>query len=65
MNENTDGSGPEKSGRPWGWLVLSIICFGVLMGFRSEIHSIWIRALVAGIAFALLIPAIRQFHRSK
>jgi len=39
--------------------------FGALMAFRSEIHSIWLRALVAGIAIAFLYPAIQGFrHRS-
>jgi hypothetical protein len=63
--KNTGGSSPNKSGRPWGWLVLSVICFGLLLAFRSEIHSIWLRALVAGIAFAFLIPVVRQFQKNE
>jgi hypothetical protein len=31
-----------------------IIIFGVLMGIREEFHSIWVRALVAACAGAVL-----------
>jgi hypothetical protein len=43
----------------WAWLGLSLILFAALMAFRAELHSIWLRALVAGIAFGLLYPAIQ------
>ena len=65
MNEAPSISEKGKRGRPWAWLALSIALFGVLMAFRSELHSIWLRALVAGVAFAVLYPAVRGFRHKK
>jgi hypothetical protein len=62
MNETPIVSGSSKHSRPWAWLAFSALAFGVLMAFRSELHSIWLRALVAGIAFAFLIPAAQGFR---
>jgi hypothetical protein len=62
MNDVPSVSASSKHSRPWGWLVLSALVFGALMAFRSELHSIWLRALVAGIAFALLYPAAHGFR---
>ena len=63
MNEAPSISDSGKRGRPWPWLALSAALFGVLMAFRGELHSIWLRALVAGVAFAVLYPAVRGFRR--
>jgi hypothetical protein len=63
MNAAPSVSGSCRHSRPWAWLVLSALAFGALMAFRSELHSIWLRALVAGIAFALLYAAFRGFGR--
>jgi hypothetical protein len=63
MNDAPNVSNSSKHGLRWIWLALSIMIFGALMAFRSEIHSIWLRALVAGIAFPFLYPAIRGFGR--
>jgi hypothetical protein len=62
MNDTPSVSGSTKHSRPWAWLVLSALVFGALMAFRSELHPIWLRALVAGIAFAFLFPAARGFR---
>ncbi len=47
----------------WAWLVPCVVAFSVLMAFRVELHSIWFRALVAGVAFAFLLLAMRGFRR--
>jgi hypothetical protein len=62
MNDTPSISRTGKTSRPWAWLVLSALVFGALMAFRSELHSIWLRALVAGIAFTLLCPAVQGFR---
>jgi hypothetical protein len=62
MNDIPSVSGSSKRSRPWAWLVLSTLVFGALMAFRSELHSIWLRALVAGIAFAFLCLAAQGFR---
>jgi hypothetical protein len=62
MNAAPSVSGSCKHSRPWAWLVLSALAFGALMAFRSELHSIWLRALVAGIAFAFLFAAVQGFR---
>lgn len=64
MNE-TSISEKSKYGRSWAWLVLSVVLFGALMGFRGELHSIWLRALVAGAAFAVLFPAVGRFRHKR
>jgi hypothetical protein len=62
MNDTPSLSRAGKTNRPWAWVVLSALVFGALMAFRSELHSIWLRALVAGIAFAFLFPAVQGFR---
>jgi hypothetical protein len=63
MNDTPIVSSSSKHSRPWPWLALSALVFGSMMAFRSELHSIWLRALVAGIAFAFLYPAAQGFRR--
>ena len=48
--------------RSTDWLALSVLLFGVLMAFRSEFQSIWLRALVAGVAGAVLYTAVQRFR---
>jgi len=62
MNDTPNVPNSSKHGLPWIWLALSIMTFGALMAFRNEIHSIWLRAPVAAIAFAFLYPAIQRFR---
>jgi succinate dehydrogenase/fumarate reductase cytochrome b subunit len=62
MSDTPSVSGSSKHSHPWAWLVLSALVFGALMAFRRELYSIWLRALVAGIAFALLFPAVQGFR---
>lgn len=62
MNDTSSVPGSSKHSRPWAWLVLRALVFGALMAFRNELHSVWLRALVAGIAFASLYPAVRGFR---
>jgi hypothetical protein len=45
--------------------VCIVLVFGLWMALRSGIHSIWLRALMAGCAFAFLGFAIRQFRSGK
>jgi len=56
---------PQQQGRPWGWFVVSIIVFGILMGARTEFHSAWARAAVAGCAFVVLFLPLSRFMRAK
>jgi hypothetical protein len=62
MNDTPTITGTGKTSRPWAWLVLSAFVFGALMAFRSELDSIWLRALVAGIAFTFLFLAVQGFR---
>ena len=62
MNDTPTITNSDKTSRPWAWLVLSALVFGALMAFRSELDSIWLRALVAGIAFAFLFLAVQGFR---
>ena len=50
-------------GYRWIWLVLALVVFGVLMGARDEFHSFWIRALLAGCAFAVLGGTIHWLRK--
>jgi hypothetical protein len=54
---------PRSVGRRWIWLVLAILVFGVLMGIRDDFHSVWIRALLAGCAFAILAGTVQWLRR--
>lgn len=65
MNDAPSASSSGKHSRPWAWLVLSALVFGALMAFRSELHSVWLRALVAGVAFALFYPAVHGFRHKR
>ena len=64
MNDASGISRGGKRSHRWAWLVLSVVLFGTIMAFRSELHSIWLRALVAGVAFAVLYLAV-QVSRHK
>jgi hypothetical protein len=46
-------------------LICGVILFGTLMGIRTEFHSIWIRALVAGCAFAVLGLLVLPFRKQR
>jgi hypothetical protein len=61
MHDNPSISEPSKRNRSWAWLIFSAVIFGGLM--RSELQSIWLRALVAGVAFAFLWLAVQGFRR--
>jgi len=49
----------------WATLLVCICVFGVLMGLRPEAHSIWIRAGIAGVAFAILAVGMALFRYRK
>ncbi len=62
----------ETAGKPSGLspgqifkLVLGIVVFGVLMGVRMELQQVWLRALVAAGAGAVLGWAVIQARSSK
>jgi len=45
------------------FLPLGVVLFGGLMAWRAELHSVWLRALIAGLAFGslgLMIQLLRQ-----
>jgi hypothetical protein len=54
---------PKSIGYRWIWLVLAILAFGLLMGAREDFHSFWIRALLAGCAFAILAGTISWLRK--
>ena len=49
----------------WATLLVCICVFGVLMGRRPEAHSPEIRAVIAGVAFAIFVVGIGVFHYRK
>ena len=65
MSDTPSIPGSTKQNRPWAWLIVSALVFGALMAVRAELHSIWLRALVAGAAFTFLLPAILGFRRNR
>ena len=54
-----------RTARRLAFIVALVLLFGALMASRDELHSIWLRALVASVAFALMAPAIQQFRHVK
>jgi predicted PurR-regulated permease PerM len=65
MDDKSSVPGSGKQNLPWARMVFSILLFVGWMAFLDELHSIWLRALVAGLAFGLLYPAIQSFRRGK
>ena len=53
----------QSVGYRWIWLVLALFAFGLLMGAREDFHSFWIRALLAGCAFAILAGTISWLRK--
>jgi hypothetical protein len=45
------------------WPIIGIVTFGVLMGLREELPSIWLRALVSSIAAVFFVICILRYHR--
>jgi hypothetical protein len=63
MANNTDS--PHS---PYGVVVMvaaCIVAFGVLMATRSEFEQSWVRAAIAGCAFALLGVAISHAKKRR
>ncbi len=61
----------EQPGKPAGLrpkqtlkLVIGIVAFGLLMGARTELQSIWVRAVVAACAAGVLVWALSQTRSS-
>ena len=44
------------------WLILGILGFGALMGWRGELESGWERALTAAAAAVVLVVAIEKYR---
>ena len=42
-------------------ILTAAVCFGLLMAVREYFSSIWLRALIAGIAFMILFGALGSF----
>jgi hypothetical protein len=63
MNEQEPRPRVHVEGRRCGWIVASCVVFGVLMGGRAELQSVWVRSMVAGLAGAALALAIAQSRK--
>jgi hypothetical protein len=46
-------------------LAVAVIVFGLLMGLRTELHSDWLRAVAAGVAFVVLFTTMNHLRKSK
>jgi len=57
--------GQGVGGREITRFILGVVFFGVLMGIREEFPSIWVRALVAGCAFAIVMVPMGPLERRK
>jgi hypothetical protein len=64
MSENKSQPPGHGVGYRWIWLVAAIGIFGVLMGLRGDFHSVWIRAILAGCAFAILFGTISWLRKA-
>jgi hypothetical protein len=42
-----------------------VVLFAILMGVRPAVPTVWLRALLAGCAFAVLLVAIRLAYRAR
>jgi hypothetical protein len=51
--EKTSSPSCNRSCRVWP-VIAGILAFGALMALRYELSSVWLRALTAGLAFAIL-----------
>jgi len=63
MNEEQKSKPPRLSGGQIAQLIAGIILFGVLMGLRTEVQSVWLRMLVAagaGTALAIAMLSVRR-----
>jgi len=58
MNDQQKQKPPGLTKAQIARVVLAIILFGVFMGMREQDASIWIRMLVGGCAFAVLLKAL-------
>ena len=59
MNDRTNTLGN------WACLAVAVIVFGLLMGLRTELHSEWLRAVAAGVAFVVLFTTMNHLRKSK
>jgi len=55
MNESSTEFKNTKRATRWIMLILSVLAFGLMMGFRDELPLVWQRALAAAVAFAILV----------
>jgi len=69
MNEGSKAPYKGQRSRHWtlvtlslAWVLLAPLIFGIVMALRSELHSIWLRALVAVAAFLVLYPAYKTLR---
>jgi hypothetical protein len=49
----------------WGWFIVGCIGFGCLMASRGYFNSIWLRAVVAGIAGGFLAFAMQKARKGR
>jgi hypothetical protein len=45
-------------------VVCGSLIMGILMGCREQVHSIWLRALVAGVAFGIFVTPFLFFRKT-
>ena len=52
-----------KKNKNWYFIVIAALIFGVLMALREEVPNVLVRALIAGLAFAVVTLAIVSKRR--
>ena len=66
MSEDQNQKAPKVPPAQIARFIIGIVLFGVLMGARTEFHSFWMRAFVAGCAGAALsivVLPLRKYLR--
>ena len=65
MSEPMNTPQPETPFQRWIVMAAAITVFGLLMGMRGNLSSAWLRAAAAGAAFAVLVPAVNYYRKTK
>jgi hypothetical protein len=61
MTEKTS----KRKIRRWYRVGAGILLFGLMMGFRGTVQAVWLRAVIAGSAFAVLALALLSARRAQ
>ncbi len=65
MSDDQKPKAPKLAGAQIARFIVGSILFGVLMGLRGELASIWVRMLVAACAGAVLGACVLPIWRRK